>query len=215
MHNGFLQVEGEKMSKSLGNFVTINELLNGWPGEAVRLNMLKTHYRQPIDWTNERLREADTKVDEWYRSLPDNTIPSKPDATFENALRDDLNTVLAVTRLDELFREVRQLPAHARDERQRLWATIKASANLVGLLEGSFKSNHRLRVARGTRFDLTWDESLQPHIEALISKRTNAREQKDFKESDRIRDELAAMGVMLKDGKDADGKPVTTWEIAR
>ena len=97
MHNGFLQVEGEKMSKSLGNFVTIRDLLNDWPGEVLRLNMLKTHYRQPIDWTLKSLEESARTLDDWYWFAADGTT-TKPAPAVIAALSDDLNTPKAIAR---------------------------------------------------------------------------------------------------------------------
>src|SRR3954449_6861838 len=96
MHNGFLQVEGEKMSKSLGNFVTIRELLADWPGEVLRLNMLKTHYRSPMDWTVKGLEESAKTLDGWYNFIGDCQPASEPDQIFTEALRDDLNTPSAI-----------------------------------------------------------------------------------------------------------------------
>ncbi len=102
MHNGFLQVEGEKMSKSLGNFITIRQLLNDWPGEVLRFNMLRTHYRQPIDWTMKGLEESSKVLDRWYAAIGDAKPAGAPDAAFVDALADDLNTPAAITRLHQL-----------------------------------------------------------------------------------------------------------------
>ena len=109
MHNGFLQVEGEKMSKSLGNFVTIHELLHTtkfgdrkWPGEALRLAMLRTHYRQPIDWTVKALEEAEATLDRWYDAVGDVEAGGEPDGDVLNALTDDLNTPAVIARLHRL-----------------------------------------------------------------------------------------------------------------
>lgn len=225
MHNGFLQVEGEKMSKSLGNFVTINELLASesfggrrWPGEVLRLAMLKTHYRQPIDWTVTRSNEAEQKLLDWYHYLPTRELPvGRPDSKFVDALADDLNLAEALKRLDEMVGEARRLPTLTpNEERFQRAADFKASANLIGLLTGTYEEFHAGIVARQTAFELTWDDSLKAHIETLIAARLAARKAKNFAESDRIRDELAAMGIALKDGKDpATGEPVTTWEVKR
>ncbi|MBN9008357.1 MAG: cysteine--tRNA ligase [Rhizobiales bacterium] len=196
MHNGFLQVEGEKMSKSLGNFFTINELLTTekfggrkWSGEALRLAMLKTHYRSPIDWTVQGLQDAEKMLDRWYDVVGD-APASEVSADVLDALGDDMNMPKVIAELH------RQSPE-----------SLKASANLLGLLT---------QTGAQWRANQTQDRSVdEGAVEALIRARTEARARKDFKESDRIRDELAAMGVVLKDGKGADGKPVTTWEIAR
>ena len=109
MHNGFLQVEGEKMSKSLGNFVTIHDLLRTtefggrkWPGEVLRLAMLRTHYRQPIDWTVKALEEAEATLDRWYDAIGDVEARGDPDENVLDALADDLNTPESIARLHRL-----------------------------------------------------------------------------------------------------------------
>ncbi len=194
MHNGFLQVEGEKMSKSVGNFVTIHELLKDWPGEVIRFTMLQTHYRQPINWTVVGLREAQKNLDHWY-ALTVGAQPGYLCADALDALLDDLNTPKAFAALHELRGEAAKGTKPAA-------ACLKASAQLLGLLQ--------MPAAVWTAFrpaSLAIDES---KVVSLIDARAAARKAKDFKESDRIRDELAAMGVVLKDSKDG-----TTWEIAR
>ncbi len=194
MHNGFLQVEGEKMSKSLGNFVTIHELLNDWPGEVVRLNMLQTHYRQPINWTVNGLREAQKILDHWY-ALTTDAASGFLCADTLDALADDLNTPKALTALHELRAEAVKGSKPAA-------ACLKASAQMIGLLE---KTTTEWTAFRPT--SIAVDEI---HVANLIDARNAARKMKNFEESDRIRDELAKMGVVLKDTKDG-----TTWEIAR
>jgi len=188
MHNGFLQVEGEKMSKSLGNFITIRELLADWPGEVLRLNMLKTHYRSPIDWTLKSVEESARTLDDWYRFAGD--VPAgTPSDTVIEALADDLNTPQMIAALHGLR------SGTGRD-------AFAASLRLLGFLgESNQQWESRKRSASG--IDVA-------KIEALIAERTAARARKDFKDSDRIRDELAAMGIAIKDSKDG-----TTWEVAR
>jgi cysteinyl-tRNA synthetase len=194
MHNGFLQVEGEKMSKSLGNFVTIHELLKDWPGETVRLAMLQTHYHQPINWTMASLREAQKTLDHWYGIAAD-VAPRYLCADAIDALADDLNTPKALAALHELRTAASKGVKAAA-------ACLKASASLFGLLQGTSAEWNAFRPA-----SIAIDEA---KIVNLVAARTAARKGKDFKESDRIRDELAKMGVVLKDSKDG-----TTWEIAR
>ncbi|WP_407180892.1 cysteine--tRNA ligase [Bradyrhizobium sp. STM 3562] len=198
MHNGFLQVEGEKMSKSLGNFVTIRELLADWPGEVLRLNMLKTHYRSPIDWTLKGLEESEKTLDDWYGVAADVPTGSPAESVLE-ALADDLNTPQMIAALHGLRHDA------GRNDADR--SALAASLRLLGFLSES-AAQWQGRKQQASGIDAA-------NIEALIAERTAARARKDFKESDRIRDELAAMGVVLKDGKNAEGKPVTTWEIAR
>ena len=194
VHNGFLQVEGEKMAKSLGNFVTIRDLLRDWPGEVVRLAMLQTHYRQPLNWTTNSLREAQRVLDHWYE-LTGGVAPKMWCADVLDALADDLNTPKAVASLHELRTEAAKGSVAAA-------SSLKASAQLVGLLENTGAEWSRLRVA-AVNID-------QDKVTALIAARNAARQVKNFWESDRIRDELAKMGVVVKDTKDG-----TTWEIAR
>ena len=194
VHNGFLQVEGEKMAKSLGNFVTIRDLLRDWPGEVVRLAMLQTHYRQPLNWTTNSLRVAQRVLDHWYE-LMGGVAPKMLCADVLDALTDDLNTPKAVASLHELRTEAGKGSVAAA-------SSLKASAQLVGLLENTGAEWSRLRVA-AVNID-------QDKVTALIAARNAARQAKNFRESDRIRDELAKMGVVVKDAKDG-----TTWEIAR
>jgi cysteinyl-tRNA synthetase len=194
MHNGFLQMEGEKMSKSLGNFVTIHALLKDWPGEVVRFTMLQTHYRQPINWTVAGLRESQKNLDHWY-ALTADVQPGYLCADALDALLDDLNTPKAFAALHELRGEAAKGAKPAA-------ACLKASAQLIGLLQMPAVAWISFRPA-----SLAIDES---KIVNLIDARNVARKAKNFKESDRIRDELAAMGVVLKDTKDG-----TTWEVAR
>jgi cysteinyl-tRNA synthetase len=194
MHNGFLQVEGEKMAKSAGNFVTIHELLNDWPGEVVRLTMLQTHYRQPINWTVGGLRESQKTLDQWY-ALSNGAAPGLLCADTLDALVDDLNTPRALAALHELRGEAVKGAKPAA-------ASLKASAGLLGLLQSTSEQWQARRIA-----STDIDES---KVAGLIEARNAARNMKNFAESDRIRDELAKMGVVLKDTKDG-----TTWEIAR
>jgi cysteinyl-tRNA synthetase len=194
MHNGFLQVEGAKMSKSDGNFVTIRDLLRDWPGEVLRLNMLKTHYRSPIDWTLKGLEESARTLDDWYWVAAD-IKGDKPNEAIAEALSDDLNTPQMIASMHGLRNNAASGNDQARNE-------FAASLRLLGFLaETAAAWKGRKQEASGV------DAS---QVDALISERTAARARKDFKESDRIRDELAAMGVVIKDSKDG-----TTWEIAR
>jgi cysteinyl-tRNA synthetase len=200
MHNGFLEVEGAKMSKSLGNFVTIRELLNDWPGEALRLNMLKTHYRSPIDWTLKSLEESKRVVDSWYDIVGDDTqAPGIADDGVVSLLSDDLNTSGVITRLHAIASGRAGDSGLGPIEIKR---TLKVSAMLLGLL-GKTKREYLESNPKA----VTVNKAV---VDALIADRTAARARKDFKESDRIRDELAAMGVVIKDSKEG-----TTWEVAR
>jgi len=195
MHNGFLQVEGEKMSKSLGNFITIHDLLKDWPGEAVRFTMLQTHYRQPMNWTLAGMRESQKTLDHWYELTAD-AAPGYLCADALDALLDDVNTPKAFAALHELRGEAAKGVKPAA-------ACLKASAKLMGILQNSVAEWSAFRPA-STAVD-------EHKVVSLIDARNAARRAKNFKEADRIRDELKAMGVELEDTK--DGK--TKWKVAR
>ena len=201
MHNGFLQVEGEKMSKSLGNFITIHDLLADWPGEVLRLNMLRTHYRQPIDWTVKSLQESEKILDGWYDAVGDIDAGTASCDETVDALLDDMNTPKAIAALHALRADAAK---GVEDAAMRL----KVSANLLGLLEGTQSSWTDARQS-----ELTVDAG---HVENMIAARLAARAEKNWAEADRIRDELKDNGILLKDGKNPQtGEIETTWEVAR
>jgi cysteinyl-tRNA synthetase len=183
MHNGFLQVEGEKMSKSLGNFFTIRDLLADWPGEVLRFNMLRTHYRQPMDWTVKGLAESFNTL-ESLTSGPELALGSAVliAPPVLEALGDDLNTPKAIAEL------------HA----------------LRGKGDGGALAS-TLRALGFTKRPETQRQVDEQTAQALIDARNAARKTKNFKEADRIRDELHAMGIELEDNK--DGTP--TWKVKR
>jgi cysteinyl-tRNA synthetase len=196
MHNGFLQVEGEKMSKSLGNFVTIRELLasdrfggRSWNGSTLRMAMLKTHYRQPIDWTLRGLQESEQALLR-FADVADRAEAdlARPSDVVLDALGDDLNTPLAIAHLHRLAQEARNDAAAA--------TQLKADAGLLGI-DLSANSQETTEIDAGRRAD----------IERLVSERLAARRAKNWAESDRLRAELQGMGIALKDTKDG-----TTWE---
>jgi cysteinyl-tRNA synthetase len=224
MHNGFLQVEGDKMAKSTGNFVTIQELRDGWrdfnwPGDVIRFAMLSTHYRQPIDFSQHLLELASTTLDTFalFRSVED-LSPSKE---FMDALLDDLNTPRAIAELHRLYKVARAKISELADRANVPDAIVRdddflaAEQLLAGLrfLGIELKSYDPDWARKQARVGLSRDA--MEKVNALLAARSAARARRDFKESDRIRDELAAMSIVLKDGKDADGKPVTTWEKVR
>ena len=206
LHNGFLQVEGQKMSKSAGNFVTIRELLateafgdRSWPGEVVRLAMLMSHYRQPIDWTLDRLQEARSRQTRWLGPYPSRGVPERGTIAHDVivALEDDLNTVAALSAIDNLASEVRGSSDVRRADdlaATMLWLGIAKDADFL--------------APRANRTSV--------RVDILVSARASARRAKNFSEADRIRAELDAMGIALKDAKDpATGELVTTWEVKR
>jgi cysteinyl-tRNA synthetase len=193
MHNGFLQVEGEKMAKSLGNFVTIRELLKDWPGEVLRFQMLMTHYRQPLDWTRKRTEEAAAALDNFRHfttAVDDGEISPRVLA----ALEDDLNTPQVIMELHRL----------ADDARTGNWQRAGELKRTCAFLGFELKANLQ-EILKRQRGGVN-----EAEIKTLIADRAAARARKDWKESDRLRDELAKMGVVVKDTKDG-----ATWEIAR
>jgi cysteinyl-tRNA synthetase len=257
MHNGFLQVEGEKMAKSLGNFVTIRELLDKLPGDVVRLQMLMTHYRQPLDWTENSTQLARSELQDWahllhrYYSWPNNNVP----VSVLTELADDLNTPNAIAALREQYgaakkggREETLLFAAGckllgfrsldkpgafdfgvsalnvgqqrlfdySDAVERLRAAIAndASEEVKSQLISFIRKNGLdVQIERDSSITLVQGDrrELDAQVEKLVDDRRAARERKDWTESDRIRNELAAMGVELEDRRDG----TTSWKVRR
>ncbi len=265
MHNGFLQVEGEKMSKSLGNFFTIHDLLSNWPGEVLRFQMLMSHYRQPIDWMAAKSAEIEDELSAWTSVLIGTDAesdgysraargePPQPSIELINALSDDLNTAEAIASLRAKYKLARSGGYEERRKllmdceflgllrHDKLWVHLQGvfGRNTRGLpvpheivrkiriavandLSGLRQEAEEALAALGLGIEVARDgnvtlipqsqeaKELEKRIEGLIAERNVARAEKNYKESDRIRDELATMGVVLKDSKDG-----TTWEIAR
>lgn len=199
MHNGHLMVEGEKMSKSLGNFVTVHDLLENWPGEAIRLAMMGTHYHQPINWTEDNLRQAKEALDRFYTALRQSS-----DVTPENmpvpravldALCDDLNTPLAIAEFHNLVTRFNK--AETKFERAEAKGEILAAAKLLGILEGDPEA----------WFTGSADADEAAEIDGLIAQRADAKKNKDFATADKIRDDLLARGIILEDFKEG-----TSWK---
>jgi cysteinyl-tRNA synthetase len=229
LHNGFLQVEGEKMSKSAGNFVTIHQHFEGWaghqwPGEALRFNMLRGHYREPIDWTAESLDNAHRTLWDWAGAAVDADATPYPADEVVEPLSDDLNTPRAIVAL------------HALAKRGH-FAQLKASMNFLGFSLDRARLARRYHLSAGTGdFRVTGSKTSQieptvlssenaffpativdqSKVDGLIAARAAARAAKDFARADGIRKQLDAMGIALKDAKDPKtGELVTTWEVKR
>nr|WP_321525368.1 cysteine--tRNA ligase [uncultured Cohaesibacter sp.] len=200
MHNGFVQVEGEKMSKSLGNFTTVHDLIDKYPGEAIRLALLTTHYTKPFNWTADGVKEAKRMLDQWY-ALTADVEASEPDAAVVAALADDLNTPKAIAELHGLRGKVAQGDKQAA-------AALKASLQqLIGVLAQDPKAWADWRPAGAGEVD-------EAAIQALVDERLAARNNKDFAKSDELRDQLSAMGVVLKDSKNKEtGTFETAWSL--
>jgi cysteinyl-tRNA synthetase len=199
LHNGMLTVGGAKMAKSEGNFVTVRDALQDWPGEAIRLALLSAHYRDPLDWTSERLEEAKRTLDRFYRALSLFNVESDISPTVSGnvlrALEDDLNTPLAIAHLHEIAAEIFQNDV----DRFFLQRKLSVSAELLGLL-----GSHPLAwLHRGESKESPW-------INERIARRTAAREARRYAEADRIRAELAAEGIILEDKPDG----TTVWRRA-
>jgi len=203
MHNGYLMAEGKKMSKSLKNFYTVHELLDEFPGEAVRLVLLQTHYRQPLDFTKDGLAQAKTILDRFYLALRDTADirPVAADVTdIQAALADDLNTPLAISHLHEAVSALNK--SKSRKEKARAKGALLAGGDLLGLLQHEPET-----WLRGGTGAADADDS---KVERLIAQRIEARKVKDFAKADRIRDELARQGVLLEDKPDG----TTEWRRA-
>ncbi len=193
VHNGFVNVDAEKMSKSIGNVLLARDLLKEAPGEAIRWALLSAQYRQPLDWTDALLEQSKTNLDRLYRilaALPKADAPADPPAAVLAALEDDLNTPAAFA---ALFQAARR--AKTAEDR----ASLEAAGALLGLLG---HDPHQWLAGEGV------GDADAAEVERLIAARAAARKAKDFAEADRIRDALTALGVTL-----ADGTGGTTWRV--
>lgn len=204
VHNGFVQVESRKMSKSIGNVLLVRELAKHYPGEVLRYVLLQAHYRQPLDWSEKALEQAKRTLDRIYASLRGHTADSdqqrQPSADFLALLADDLNTPKALAEINRLAREV----SHAENTAQA--STIReqllANAQFIGLLKQDPEAWFTWCPATMTEVD-------PAQVELLIKARREARDNRDWAEADRLRDELTNMGVVLEDGPDG-----TRWRVA-
>ena len=212
MHNGFVRIDDEKMSKSLGNFFTLRSVLERYPAESVRCFMLSSHYRSPLNYSEDHLRQADASVRRLYTALrgldgpPTEPDPIEPDgdwlARFRAAMDDDFNTPEAISVLFDLAHEVNRARAPEPDRARALAGTLRALGAVLGLLGADADAWLRGASTGGSPDD--------GEIEAMIAKRAEARARKDWGEADRLRDELAAAGIILEDG--AQG---TAWRRVR
>ena len=186
IHNGFVTVESEKMSKSLGNVKLVHDMIHeGIPGEAIRLALISTHYRQPFDWTQDCLNNSLKTLDKWYDSLTEHQS-EEVDPEFLSALCDDLNTPLAIAILHKIAKTTPE--------------KLQACANLLGILQVPSESWKALRRQ-------THSTAVDSEVNALVIERNEARANKDFKEADRLRGILDSMGVVIKD----NGNEGTSW----
>ena len=196
LHNGFVNVEGNKMSKSDGNFVTVNQLKQKYQGEVIRLAMISTHYRQPLNWTENNLIECKKTLDKWYQLISENNFSfdnEKISSEVINALEDDLNTPKAISVLHQLYKDCKS------NDRNTV-ETFLSSANFLGILMHT--SSEWLSWGKEK---LSIDEK---QIELLISERKSARDNGNFEKADKIRNDLEHKGILLEDN---EGK--TTWRF--
>ena len=196
LHNGFVNVEGNKMSKSEGNFVTVNQLKQKYQGEVIRLAMISTHYRQPLNWTENNLIECKKTLDKWYQLISENNFSfdnEKISSEVINALEDDLNTPKAISVLHQLYKDCKS------NDRNTV-ETFLSSANFLGILMHT--SSEWLSWGKEK---LSIDEK---QIELLISERKSARDNGNFEKADKIRNDLEHKGILLEDN---EGK--TTWRF--
>ena len=197
LHNGFLSIDQEKMSKSLGNVLLVHELIKTIPGEIIRLALLSAHYRQPLDWSGDTIESAKRMLDRLYGAIrgievsADDRANSEPPAAVIAALEDDLNTPKALAEMFNLARTLNK--AKDETERLRLATEILSAGDIIGVLQ----STPEAWFAGSDEGALSASD-----IDSHIAKRKTAREDKDFAAADAIRDELAAKGVSIEDGPD-------------
>ncbi len=202
LHNGYLMVDGEKMSKSLGNFYTVRELLDDFRGEEIRFTLLSTHYRSPLDFTKDGLKQSRSALDRLYgalRSTQDLSIDRipEPPADLVAALRDDLNTPLAISKLHGLAAIINKSDDPA--ERAKAKGELLAAGDLLGLLQQDAEAWYKWQPSARASLD-------EQVINDLIEERQSAKQDRDFARADEIRDQLKDHGVLLEDGPTG-----TTW----
>ncbi len=205
MHAGAVRMDGEKMSKSLGNFFTIREVLEKYHPEVVRYLLVSSHYRSPINYSEDSLKDAKAALDRFYNALKGLPVaePAGGESFVERfaaAMDDDFNSPEACAVLFDLAREVNRLREQDLAAAAALGARLKELADILGVLQ--LEPEAFLQAGAAGKVDAT-------EVEALIQARLQARAEKNWAESDRIRDRLSVMGVVLEDGKGG-----TTWRLA-
>lgn len=200
MHNGFVNVEHEKMSKSLGNVLLLHDLLKQAPGEAIRVTLLSTHYRSPLDWTDDALNQSRRNLDRLYGALEElqdvkvEASAADVHTSFLDALKDDLNTPAAFTELHKLAKQANTVSDV--ESRKKIKKQLLASGNMLGILQ-----QDPAIWFRGV------GEIDEIEIDALIESRAKAKKEKNFELADQIRDQLNSMGIEIQDRPDG----ISTW----
>jgi cysteinyl-tRNA synthetase len=224
MHNGFVQINEEKMSKSLGNFFTVREVLKQYRPEVVRYFILSSHYRSPLNYSHDNLDSAKAALDRFYTALRDVPVAELADIAmddsdyvvrFRAAMDDDFNTPEALAVLFDLARDLNRAKSeNKQDEASRLAVSLRNLGNILGILQADpgewfktvIKATTGKAIAQGLPAEVSVSFSEQM-IDELIEKRLTARKAKNWAESDRIRDELKAQGIILEDRPDG----TTDW----
>lgn len=199
MHAGAVRVDGEKMSKSLGNFFTIREILDKYPAEVVRFMLLASHYRSPINYSEESLKDAQQKLERFYNALsqcadvPAANVENEFSQQFYSAMDDDFNTAEAIAVLFELVRALNKADG---EQQQILAAQLRYLGAVLGCLQDDPQA-----FLQGGDVDAAW-------VEQMIQKRADAKASRDFATADQVREELAAAGVVLRDSPEG-----TSWSM--
>ena len=206
MHSGAIRIDNVKMSKSLGNFFTIREVLEQFPDEVVRYFLISSHYRSPVNYSQDSLKEAAVRLERLYTALKglqldgvEAAVESEFEQRFFAAMDDDFNTPVALAVLFDLVRELNRVRAEDEAQALPLAALLVKLGGILGILQDDAEAF----LKSGSDLDEAW-------IEEMIQKRVDAKKARDFAECDRIRDELAVQGISLQDGPQG-----TTWRVER
>ena len=196
MHNGFVTIDGEKMSKSLGNIILVNELTQKYHGEVIRLALLSTHYRQSLDWSDKLVHQAKKLLDKLYSlldELKDVRESKEPDYDLIEILMDDLNTPGLIANINKLFKNAEFLEDHRKSK-------LKSNLLLIGEVMGILEDQSYNQIS----------SEFKDKINSLIEQRSNAKKNRDFELADNIRSELVELGIEINDSPDG-----TTWKVVK
>jgi cysteinyl-tRNA synthetase len=211
MHNGFVRVDNEKMSKSLGNFFTVREVLKQYRPEIIRFFILSSHYRSPLNYSDESLNEANTALTRLYTALRgidsvDTAIDSEYKARFEQAMDDDFNTPVALAVLFDLARDLNKAKNNEHEKVNELANTLKSLGGLLGILQNDTELYLKGYFGATATVEIT-KTTLEESVEQQIQARIDAKKAKDWATADKIRNDLKASGIILEDAPDG----TTSW----